>query len=122
MGQVEAAMNDFETAQSLRLFDAYTVSCVGISLVYYGLHLIAEGNDTLGREKTRQGLGELTTAVVVVSRNSQGDELVVPDDQLDHSVEAERRGSYMGSDAYDPFFLRGKKVVMRSVIQHGLMD
>lgn len=116
MGQVEAAMNDFETAQSLRLFDAYTVSCVGISLVYYGLHLIAEGNDTLGREKTRQGLGELTTAVIVVSRNSNGDELIAPDDHSDDRVEEDRTWRYMGSDAYDPFFLRGEKVVIRRVV------
>lgn len=105
IGQIEEAVKDFEMAQSLRVFDAYSVSCLGISLVHYGLMLSGQGDEIKGNEKTRQGLGELTSAVVVVSRNSSGDELTLP--SPNGTIDDALVDMTMTPHAYDPFFLRG---------------
>jgi hypothetical protein len=107
MGQIVDAMNDFEMAQSLRTCDPYIVSCLGISLVHYGLQLVSTGQEYEGREKTRQGFGELSTAILVVSRNSAGEELTLP--SPNGTVDEAMRGMTLGSEAYDPFFLRGER-------------
>lgn len=92
-------------AQSLRIFDAYSVSCVGISLVHMGLTLVSRGEDAAGRERMRQGLGELSSAVAAVSRNDEGDELSLP--SANGPTEDAVAGMTLASHAYDPFFLRG---------------
>lgn len=106
LGDIETAVNDFEMAQSLRVFDPYAVSCYGISLVHHGLSLSAQGDPETGDEKIKQGIGELTSAVVVVSRNATtGEELSLPS-PTGH-VEEELVPLTLPSYAYDPFFLRG---------------
>lgn len=95
-------------AQSLRLFDAYSVACLGISLVHWGLTLQAKGSAELGQEKVEQGIRELTSAVVVVSRHTTtGDELTMP--SPDGTVYDELAAMTLSSQAYDPFFLRGER-------------
>ena len=95
-------------AQSLRVFDPYSVSCYGISLVHHGLSLSAQGDDAGGQEKIQQGMAELTSAVVVVSRSSTtGEELSLPS-PTGH-VDEELVPLTLPSYAYDPFFLRGEQ-------------
>lgn len=105
LGDIESAVADFEMAQSLRIFDAYSVSCVGISLVHMGLTLVSRGEEASGRERMRQGLGELSSAVAAVSRNDEGDELGLP--STNGPREDAVAGMTLASHAYDPFFLRG---------------
>jgi hypothetical protein len=94
-------------AQSLRVFDPYSVSCYGISLVHHGLSLSSQGDDAAGEEKIKQGIAELTSAVVVVSRSSTtGEELSLPS-PTGH-VDEELVSLTLASYAYDPFFLRGE--------------
>lgn len=105
MGERAAAVSDFEMAQSLRYYEPYSVACLGLALVHQGLDLSAQDSDWEGKEKIKQGLAELNSAVAVVSRSPRGDELALP--SIDGKVEKELEGLQMESTAYDPFFLRG---------------
>lgn len=106
IGDLEAAVSAFEMAQSLRPFDPYSVACTGISLVHLGLSLQARGEDDAGEGKLEQGLNELTSAVVVVSRTAAGDELAIPDPST--AMVPSLQEMMIPSYAYDPFFLRGE--------------
>ena len=108
LGEIDLAVQDFEMAQSLRAYDPYSVACLGISLVHQGLVLLSQSTDEdAGRERTQQGLAELTSAVVGVSRsNSTGEELAMP--AANGEVDIELQELILPSHAYDPFFLRGQ--------------
>jgi hypothetical protein len=96
-------------AQSLRPFDPYNVACLGIALVHQGLYFQGPGHDQEGdgKKKVDQGLSELTSAVMVVSRSRTGEDLAVPG-EAGNETDPDVQKVTMPHHAYDPFFLRGR--------------
>ena len=107
LGEIDLAVQDFEMAQSLRAYDPYSTACHGISLVHQGLVMQSKNSEQEAKERMKQGLSELTSAVSVVSRSSStGEELAMP--ELNGRVDVELQELTLPSYAYDPFFLRGR--------------
>lgn len=102
LGDISAALQAFQLAQSLRPFDPYTTACTGIAYVHMGLQLQSEGAASEANDRTSQGIAELTSAVGVVMAVTRGGS-----PEAISGAGCGKADSLSSSRAYDAFFLRG---------------